>query len=260
MIVSEWDEFISRDSHAVPAAVTIGVFDGVHLGHQELITSICRYSAEHRVRSMVFTFRASPKRHTRHAQHRNVQSLRQRLECLQELGVQETVLIDFTRKFSRMKGEDFWNIVSRCITIRHLALGDDFRMGKNGSLNSAGIKRFFAGQSPSPEIIVFTPVLVDGVRVSSSRLRDAVAAGDLAQYARLTGRPYWVETAALLHHRDNADIILPPSGRYMVPAAVADGELHTMNLSVCLGSSDATSSSIESFYALQLRQITQDSE
>ncbi len=255
MKIIEWNTFLNHLSDIKqPAAVTIGVFDGVHIGHAELLNSITQYANKTDSTAMVFTFRFNPKKHTKSGDYRHVQTLRQRLKCFKEAGVQQTVIIDFSKEFSRMDGQEFWNLLLARIDIRHIALGDDFRMGRNGGLDSAGIRSFFAGIQPSPHIAVFPTTRVKGERVSSSRLREAITSGDIPLFTLLTGREYEIETACVRDTYACSDIILPPPGRYLATGVDQEGKIMQKDLHIRLLPNGTVDGSIESFYALQLRK------
>ena len=184
MQVIEWPQFRINGlpSGQKKASVTIGVFDGVHRGHQALIQSV----VSHNVNEMpvVITFRENHKgkNHTD-----NIQTFEERLAMLESLGVEITVAIDFTESFRRISGLEFLEILLNHINIGFFAVGSNFRCGYQLDTDAAAIQKFFALHNIPVEII---PEVMEGsMPISSSRIRAAIAAGDfpLAE-AMLRGR------------------------------------------------------------------------
>jgi riboflavin kinase/FMN adenylyltransferase len=119
-------------------------------------------------------------------------TLREKLELLSSLGVEQAMISPFNKALASLSAEDFIeNILCRALQVRHLIVGDDFRFGRGrqgnfGLLSTAGQKYGFAVESmPS--------VTVDGLRVSSSAVRQALLEGEMGQAARLLGRPYMID-------------------------------------------------------------------
>lgn len=256
MIIRTWKEFLHGGIPGCSAAaVTIGVFDGVHTGHAELLHAITAYADTHNCCSVVFTFRHTPKLFTRSAQHRNIQTLEQRLEKIGEAGVQAVVLIDFTPKFSKMSGESFWESVMNQLPLAYAAIGDDFRMGRDGGLDAEGIRMFFQQQTPSPDVVIVPAILVQGQRVSSSRLRHTVKAGDLEGFAVLAGREYEIPVQELSRGYHHSHVLLPPAGVYR--ASILDRNRDVVAKAVAVeiqANGTIRGSSIKPEYTLQLHR------
>ena len=220
MQVISWEEYISSVFN--PLAVTIGVFDGVHKGHQSLIQQICASPYT----SAVVTFRENPARilhgeavwmnnATRrspneiHSKTRtggfalanpagactlkpdafagDIINLEQKLSFLEALGVQLTVLIDFSPKFSKISGRDFINLLLNSQAVKLIALGRNFRCGYQLDTGAEEIQSLARAQGV--EVWIAPPVLDGGQPVSSSRIRQALADGRRAEAERLLGRP-----------------------------------------------------------------------
>ncbi|HOX92544.1 MAG TPA: FAD synthetase family protein, partial [Spirochaetales bacterium] len=158
----------------MPASATIGVFDGLHLGHQELIQRIVAKGPE--LVPTVFTFRDNPKRHTAvHKSSTALYSLTQKMEALEAKGVQTLVLIDFSSDFSKLLGEDFIAYLVRFCAVRSFVVGSDFKCGYRLSTDAHGLERIALKLGATAEVV--TPLLYDGEPVSSSRIRHAIADG-----------------------------------------------------------------------------------
>ncbi len=223
----DWHE-LGTDAFPAPAgcAATIGVFDGMHLGHAELIDRV-RKSSEPGGR-VVVTFRDNPKRILRpHSYGGCLFTLPQKLAALEADGVDTCVLIDFSDDFSKMSGKDFLSVLARGLRPARVVIGHDFRCGHRLSTDASGISDHLSTLGIAVEIV--DAVHSEGNIVSSSGIRQAIVAGRLGEAARMLGRPYAVdlEAAELAADHDGFRIVrtcqvLPASGRYRV-AVTRDG-------------------------------------
>jgi len=189
MRVIDWDDFESGrwlaagDSPAAPLALTVGVFDGVHLGHRELIRCVL---AENRCFATVFTFRRNPlETLAPDGFGGDIFGLERKLFLLRTLGVKLTVLIDFSAKFSMISGRDFIDLLLDRHPVGLIALGEDFRCGRGLDTGVPEIRNLAAERGIETRIV--PPVMDGGRPVSSSRIRLALAAGRVAEAERLLG-------------------------------------------------------------------------
>jgi len=184
MRVISWEEYISSFSVPSPLALTIGVFDGVHKGHQSLIQRICAgpYTPA------VVTFKQNPLCTLKpDAFTGDIINLEQKLSFLEALGVQLTVLIDFSPKFSKISGRGFIDLLLKSQTVKLIALGRNFRCGHRLDTGAEEIQSLAGARGL--EVWIAPPVMDEGQPVSSSRIRQALAAGRQAEAERLLGRP-----------------------------------------------------------------------
>jgi len=181
MRIISWEEYVGSGEYP-PLAVTVGVFDGVHRGHQSLIRQVC--DSPHL--PTVVTFRQNPQQVLNPDTFAgDIMSLEQKLHALEVLGVQLTVLIDFSEKFSKINGRDFIDLLL-CKPVKLIALGRNFRCGYRLDTGAEQI-RSLAG-ARGVEVWVAPPVMDEGQPVSSSRIRQALAAGRQAEVERLLNR------------------------------------------------------------------------
>jgi len=190
MRVISWEEYTDTHSPlpAAPLAVTVGVFDGVHRGHQTLIQQICNPPLiPHSHTPTVITFRQNPLQILKpDAFTADIMTLEQKLRVLEVLGVQLTVLIDFSQEFSKINGRDFIDLLlSRPVQL--IALGRNFRCGYRLDTGAEEI-RSLAG-ARGVEVWIAPPVMDEGQPISSSRIRQALADGRQAEAERLLGWP-----------------------------------------------------------------------
>lgn len=171
------------------SVVTIGNFDGLHLGHQSLIQH-CKSVAGGTKPIAVVSFEPLPQAWFRpEAAPARLMSVRQKLEYLVNAAIDLTWLMRFNQSLAQMSAEDFVRVVLvETLSATHVVVGEDFRYGagRQGdieSLRQAGVKLGF-GLSAAPMLDI------DGCRASSSNIRRCLASGDLEQARRLLGRPY----------------------------------------------------------------------
>jgi len=192
MRVTDWNGFLNgqwlvasnQHSLSTPLALTIGVFDGVHLGHQALIRRIL---AEDSCLPTVVTFRQNPLKTIRPEGFAgDIFSLEQKLASLETLGVGLAVLIDFSGEFSKINGRDFIDLLLSWHPVKLIVLGENFRCGHG---LDTGVREIGdLAKARGVEIWVAPSIMDDGQPVSSSRIRQALAAGRIAEAERLLGR------------------------------------------------------------------------
>lgn len=173
-----------------PVALTIGNFDGVHLGHQAMLARLEAEARRRGVPACVMTFEPHPREFFAPDQApTRLTSLREKLELLESFGVDRVQLIRFSFEFARIAAEDFLNrILVRGLGVRWILVGDDFRFGAR----RAGDREMLEREAPSHgfEVAEMESFTLEGLRVSSTAVREALAAGDLPLAGRLLGRPY----------------------------------------------------------------------
>lgn len=182
------------------AVLTIGNFDGAHLGHQALLALLTGKARELGLPAVVLTFEPHPREYFSPADApARLASLREKLLLLDAAGVDRTYICRFDARLAAQTAERFIeDTLVRGLRVRHLFIGDDFRFGarRQGTfdmLRAAGERHGFGVES--------MPTLVlDGERVSSSAVRSALAEADLDHAARLLGRPYSI--AGRVSHGD----------------------------------------------------------
>lgn len=219
--------------------VTIGVFDGVHLGHQSLIAHNLELARRLGLESVVVTFHPNPLEVLRpEIAPLRLCDLPRRIELIAQLGVELVEVLEFDADLAAMPAQDFIDtVLIKQLDARHVVIGHGFRFG-NRALGTAETLR-------AAGLVVDEFALVgEGEPISSTRVRAAVTAGDVAAAARMLGRPHEVSgrvvegqkrgrelgfpTANLSHHRLSA---VPADGVYAGEALV-DGRRHAAALSV----------------------------
>jgi riboflavin kinase/FMN adenylyltransferase len=171
-----------------PVALTIGNFDGVHRGHQAMLARLIEAAEDLRLPSAVMTFDPHPREFF--AQDRappRLSSLRSKLEMFRTYGVSHAYVARFDARLASVAAEDFVSdVLARRLNVRWVLVGDDFRFGKN----RRGDLALLRAHARTFSVEAMGTIDVAGERVSSSAVRDALAAGELDHAAALLGRPY----------------------------------------------------------------------
>ena len=176
-------------------AVTIGNFDGVHRGHQAML-ALLNSEARHRgLPSCVLTFEPHPRDYFAlkagrpEAAPARISTLRDKLSELERCGVDRAVVLRFDERLASQSPQAFIDdVLVRGLNARYVLVGDDFRFGARRAGDYAMLDA--AGDAHGFDVARMMSYEVHGLRVSSSAVRDALAAGDMARCAALQGRPY----------------------------------------------------------------------
>jgi riboflavin kinase/FMN adenylyltransferase len=219
---------------ARPTVLTLGVFDGLHLGHQRIIQTVVERAKELSAVSTAMTFDPHP-RAVLHPESAPplLQTLDQRLAALEFLGIEQTIVIRFNLEFASIQAEDFLReIIYDRLQAKEVYLGKGFAFGKGRAGNIELLKSvsselgFFADEVPE--------VRLRGTRVSSSKIRELLAAGSVNLARRMLGRPYGVEGKIIRGDRRGHTIgfptanlqpqnrVIPRTGVYVTATLIGD--------------------------------------
>ena len=180
---------------APACALTIGNFDGVHRGHQAML-ALLRSEAQHRgLPSCVMTFEPHPRDHFARVLNKpelaptRIATLRDKLSELERCGIDQVVVLRFDARLASLSPQDFIDrVLQQGLHARYVLVGDDFRFGAKRAADYAMLDA--ARQRAGFDVARMLSYEVRGLRVSSSAVREALAAGDMAQVAILLGRNY----------------------------------------------------------------------
>jgi riboflavin kinase/FMN adenylyltransferase len=247
---------VLRDLGACPrpdggTVLTIGAYDGVHLGHREVIRRVRDRAADHGAQSAVVTFDRHPARVVRpESAPLLLTNLEQRLELLAETGVDYTLVVPFDEARSHESAEDFVHeVLINCLAVRTVVVGQDFHFGHQRRGNVALLKELGSDLNFSVEGLDLLgpdgePAGADG-RVSSTAIRRALAEGDIPTATAALGRPH--EVRGLVTHGDKRarelgfptanvavpdDLQLPADGIYAGWYERPDGSVHPAAISL----------------------------
>ena len=169
---------------------TIGNFDGVHLGHQAVIGQLAEKAEELGLPTQVILFEPQPQEFFQpDAAVPRLTRLREKLQALRRYSVDRVLCLKFDAGFAAMEPEEFiQRLLVEGLKVRYLVVGDDFRFGRRRRGDFAMLAA--AGRQHGFQVVNMHTVAIDDKRVSSTRLRTVLAAGDLAMAEKLLGRPY----------------------------------------------------------------------
>ena len=206
--------------------LAIGVFDGVHLGHQQIIRQTISDARQHDAIALVLTF----DRHPNSIVAPNkvpplIYSLPQKMRAIELLGADALLLIQFDKKFSEQTGEEFIRSLTRDFgKIHSVCVGADFVFGRKRGGNVTLLKKL--GGEIGFQVHGLAAVSLDGEIVSSTRIRETIRAGDFDAASQMLGRTYAISGRVVegdkLGHQlgfptanlDATNLILPPNGVY----------------------------------------------
>lgn len=169
--------------------LTVGVFDGVHLGHQYLISQLTKHAREQNLLSGVVTFRQHPQEiMSPQTGLPFLTDLDQRINLLKNEGVEAIFTLSFTQELSRLSAREFVGLLKRYLRMRGLVIGHDFALGQNREGDETALLKL--GKEMDFSVKVVRAKLVNEELVSSTAIRKALADGDMKRVHRLIGRNF----------------------------------------------------------------------
>jgi riboflavin kinase/FMN adenylyltransferase len=217
--------------------LAIGVFDGVHRGHQAVISTSADHAHSANGTPVVVTFDPHPEKVLRpQAAPHLLSATQHKIALIRALGVEHLLIISFDKQFAATEPEDFvQKLVTHSKPLREICVGHEWSFGKNRRGNLALLKKL--GANFNFDVVGIPPVKINGAVVSSTAIREAVEKGDLTKAAEMLGREYTIlgtvtrgdnlgkkigfPTANLSAHSEQ----FPPNGVYAAEARI-DRELH----------------------------------
>ncbi|MBG6087927.1 bifunctional riboflavin kinase/FAD synthetase [Actinomadura viridis] len=206
------------------SVVTIGVFDGVHRGHQRIVRAAAEQARERGLRSVVITFDPHPDEVVRPGTHPPLlTSARRRIELLEGLGTDAVVVVPFTLELSKVPPDEFvQSVLVDRLHAAHVIVGEDFRFGHRAKgdvalLTELGDKYDFTA--------VGMPLVANGDTISSTYIRARLEAGEVEEAANALGRPHRVEGVVVRGHQRGRALGFPTANLESLPhtAIPADG-------------------------------------
>jgi len=194
-----------------PIGLTIGNFDGVHIGHQALIKKLIAESKKRNLTPSVITFEPHPKEFfiPENAPCR-LTTLREKLEFFLGYGIEKVFVCAFNQKFSNISSEAFMGqILKEQLKVQLLIVGDDFRFG---SKRQAGIEDL---KKNAFELFEIPEIDVNGKRVSSTRIRECLKEGRIQEVNQFLGRPYTISGKVVEGDKRGRQMGFPTANIYM---------------------------------------------
>jgi riboflavin kinase/FMN adenylyltransferase len=172
------------------SVVTIGSFDGVHIGHQAILQQVKDAAERLQLPSVVMTFEPQPREYFSSEQApARLMRLREKIDALLDFGIDHVVCLKFNRQLRNLSALDFIDrVLVQGLAVEHLIVGDDFRFGCDRSGDFAMLTE--RGVQAGFEVMDTATVEIEGQRVSSTLVREFVERGDFHRAAELLGRPF----------------------------------------------------------------------
>jgi riboflavin kinase/FMN adenylyltransferase len=181
--------------------LSIGVFDGVHLGHRYLISQLKELALKQGLASGVVTFRHHPQEVLSPPKRLPfLTDIAQRTNLLKGEGVDAIITLSFTPELARLSARQFLGLLQKYLRMRGAVIGPDFALGRDREGDTKTLRQL--GQEMGFSVTVVPPLIIDGDVVSSTAIRNAIAQGDMKRVQKLAGRPF------RLHGR-----VVPGAGR-----------------------------------------------
>jgi riboflavin kinase/FMN adenylyltransferase len=235
MTILTWKDFVARRPPLDRTArLTVGVFDGLHVGHRRLLSEITKDAGD--LLPLVITFSQSPVV-VRFPEEfpGSILTFRQKMERIGSLGVEAAVVIDFSEEMSNLSGEAFVRLLRENLTIQRIVVGQNFRFGKKRISGTDDLKEMLS--DTGIEVLVTEPVLCGGSMVSSSRIRAAIRGGRLGEAHEMLAERHAIDLRGIGRRPPNGSLlriprneiaqVLPPAGEYAVacesPAGILPG-------------------------------------
>ncbi len=179
-----------KNARLQPSAAALGTFDGVHLGHQDVIGTTRKYAKQHHLQLMVFTFSNHPLAFLKPEKAPvRLMDNEEKIKMMVDLGVDILVNLPFTQEFSQIPAEDFLQLLVQS-GVKAVGIGDNYSFGAGGKGNLHLLKK---EHSRFGLTVLARPLLkVEGRVVSSSNIRQLIKEGKMALARKMLGRPYTI--------------------------------------------------------------------
>jgi riboflavin kinase/FMN adenylyltransferase len=227
---------IKRDQNSV---ITLGTFDGLHIGHQQIVDTVVQKASQSAGRSFLITFDPHPRKVIPGRNDVKILStLDEKVVVLEQLGMENLFVINFTTEFSKQSPEDFvQKYLVQGIGLREVVIGYDHHFGKSRDGNFELLQKL--GSKFDFSVTLIPEYSVEGVTVSSTKIRNALLAGDVSKAGKMLGRNYSFK-GTIVHgdgrgrqlgfptanlEVDNEDKLIPAKGIYAAECVV-ENEKH----------------------------------
>jgi riboflavin kinase/FMN adenylyltransferase len=195
-------------NHQANSVVTVGTFDGIHVGHRTIINELITRARKRDGRSVVVTFDPHPREVVGRGPVKLLSSLDERLDMFKQLGVDAALVLQFTYEFSRQTSFEFYErYVVNGVGVKEVIVGYDHMFGRD---REAGVKELQQmGAQIGFSAIAVPPVSMNGEVISSSRIREYLMRGDVEKTEQLLSRPYSLEGTVVQGDKRGASLGFP---------------------------------------------------
>lgn len=225
-----------------PSVITIGTFDGVHMGHQKIIKRLQKAAETKGLQSVVLTFFPHPRMVLQGKNNlKLLNTIDERCEILAKTGLQHLVIEPFTNTFANLSAQAYVKqILVDNLNAKHIIIGYDHRFGKNRSANIEDLKRF--GKKYNFEVEEISAQDIEDVTVSSTKIRQALEQGDITTANNYLAAPYFLTGTVVKGNRIGTDLgfptaniniaeaykLIPKQGVYVVEASIDNNTFYGM--------------------------------
>ncbi|MBI2288679.1 MAG: bifunctional riboflavin kinase/FAD synthetase [Chloroflexi bacterium] len=204
--------------------LTIGVFDGVHRGHQHLISQLMKQARQQNLLGGVVTFRQHPQEIlSPRTRLPYLTSVDEKVRLLKNEGIDLVVVLSFTAELARLSMVEFVGLLKKYLRMRGLVVGPDFALGRNREGDIDTLRKL--GKDMEFNVTVVPPLKRNGEVVSSTAIRQALAAGDVRRVSDLIGRPFRLQGRIVSGAGRGSKLVVPTANLEADPnqALPADG-------------------------------------
>jgi riboflavin kinase/FMN adenylyltransferase len=214
---------LARFSPKKGTLLTIGVFDGVHLGHRHLMAKLTGLARKQGLQSGVITFSRHPSEVLTEKRLPFLTDIERRTELLKEAGVDEVIPLTFTPELAKLSPREFLELLQKHLRIKGLVVGPDFALGKNRAGNTEVLRKL--GEEMGFSLTVVPPLKINDEVVSSTAIRKALTEGDTRRAQKLMGRPFSLQGKVVVGDKRGAELGFPTANLEAKPeqALPADG-------------------------------------
>ena len=215
--IKENNDYINKE-----IALCIGVFDGIHLGHREILNKV----VDNSLFSVVMTFSSNPKMKTGRRENVNpLLSENLKTQLFEKKGFNLQVIIDFSQKISKLTADEFLQMLCKNLNIKKLVVGEDFQLGNpKACLKAFELQEHLSSYSEDAKVVITKPIVdKDNKVISSSRIRQLIKKGKMDVVHNLLGREYLLDLgltpsqfsgSSMLIKADDVNQLLPCSGSF----------------------------------------------
>ena len=189
-----------------PIVACIGYFDGLHLGHRALIKETLKRANFSNAKSCLITFNPAPINLLKGKDFKHIESFKERLKKIEYFGFDYCIVLNFNDEMANLSYQDFYQLVLKQFNLKYLICGFDFHYGKDGLGNYETLCEI---AKESFGVIKIDSVNYENEKVSSSRIRNAIAKGDLDLASALLGYRYYLKGEVIHGNRLGREIGFP---------------------------------------------------
>lgn len=218
-----------------PTILTIGTFDGVHLGHQKILARLKELKEKHGLKTVVLTFEPHPRKVLFPEQKdlKIITVIDEKLDLLKKYGADVTVVYPFNKAFSQLEVTDYVeDILVKRLNVKHLVIGYDHRFGKDRKGNINTLKEY--AQKHGFTIEEISKKDIDSIAVSSTNIRKALEEGDVEKANNFLGHPFFLKAKVVKGKQlgrtigfptanlqtEDTDKLIPKTGVYFVEVLI----------------------------------------